>query len=361
MIDAQSICKALQQQQPSLECRTEAPLAPYSTVKIGGPADVLVITKTTDELVSTATYARAHSIPLTILGWGANTLISDEGIRGIVVIHKAKNIQVLDETAAVSAVPQPAARWQHADGTQSDQFDYYTGVEPRVVVELESGTPLPYAINTLLNQGITGLEWFSRIPATIGGAIYNNIHGAGHFLSEAVVSVTVLNEAGEKHTVPAVSLEFEYDYSRFHHTTELILSAKLLLYRGNVEEAKAAAIEWAKQKQIQPQNSLGCVFHNLDQATKDRLKLPTTSVGYFIDQVLKLSGFRIGDAQISPKHAAFIENTGAATAADYLAVIKTIQQKAAQEQRVVLQPEIFFRGFEPSEITSVTQPIEREA
>ncbi len=340
---------------PGLNYAEETPLAHHSTVKIGGPAELLIETKSSAELSSVVKYVRSAMVPLTILGWGANTLISDTGIRGVTIINKSSSFHILTDESNFN---QPTTshilpRWNKSDGEEHDFFDYYTGEEARVLVACESGTPLPYAINQSLQQQLTGLEWFSRIPATIGGAIYNNIHGGTHFLSDQIHSVLILNEDGKEQTLTPSGMEFSYDYSRFHHTKEVILSAKLLLYQGNTEKAKLAAVTWAQKKQHQPQRSLGCVFQNLSLSEQTKLNLPTNSIGYLIDKVLHLSGYTIGGAQISKSHAAFIENTGGASSTDYLQIIEHIQTTAKQICDIIPKPEIFFRGFTQNELARI--------
>lgn len=349
-IDTQKIIDDLQAILPGLKVKPECPLAPYTTVKIGGPAELLIETKSSQELKVVASYAQQEKLALTVLGWGANTLIADAGIRGITVVNKSSLFHPISKTPEQTFGQSITPRWNSLNSERKEFFDYYTGTEKQVLVELDSGTPLPYAINFSLSQGLTGLEWFSRIPATIGGAIYNNIHGGAHFISDQLHSVTILNESGEIQTLFPSDLELAYDYSRFHHTQEIILSAELVLFRGNVERARIAAATWAQQKKHQPQNSLGCVFQNLTTLEQARLDLPTTSIGYFIEKKLKLAGFTIGGARVSTNHAAFIENTGGATALDYLKVISQIQTQAKNDFQVMMKPEIFFRGFSDQEL-----------
>ncbi len=350
-VDTQKITDELRAILPDLQCKLECSLASFTTVKIGGPAELLIETKSSQELKMLASYAHQANLALTVLGWGANTLIADAGIRGITVVNKSSLFHPMPEkpveqTLGESIVP----RWHSLNSGGQDFFDYYTGTETKVLVELDSGTPLPYAINFSLAQGLTGLEWFSRIPATIGGAIYNNIHGGAHFISEQIHSVTILDEAGEIQKLAPSELEFAYDYSRFHRTKEIILSAELILFKGNIDKARVAAAAWAQQKKHQPQNSLGCVFQNLSPQEQARLDLPTTSIGYFIEKKLKLAGLTIGGARVSTHHAAFIENTGGATALDYLQVISQIQLQAKKDFQVTMKPEIFFLGFSDQEL-----------
>lgn len=356
----------LQTEFPHLEFHSKYPLAKHTTVKIGGPAEVYCETKTSTDFISLITYMRQNQLPLTLLGWGANTLISDAGIRGLVVRNTSQNITILDSDGATDHTidqkeqEEIAARWQSDSqkGTFTYEFsdlDYDESNEETVLVELDSGVSLPFAINILIQQGITGLQWYSRIPATVGGAIYNNIHGGTHFISEVIHTVTVIDEEGNTQVLPKHMLKAGYDVSRFHETDETIVSAVFKLYKGDAQKAAYVAREWAVRKAIQPQRSLGCVFQNISNEQKDKLGYPTTSVGYIVEHVLNKKGFQIGDAKVSQRHAAFIENTGAATAKDYLEVIRTIIAETKEKTGVTLKPEIFFLGFDKSELVGIVE------
>ena len=336
---------------PHLKFEANHLLAPHTTVKIGGPAELYVETPTTTDFTELVTSAKKNRLPITILGWGANTLIADEGIKGLVVKNTSNQIEVMNENIprtieTVTTTP----RWQSDDSSSNKKYefedlDYDEKDATRVRVEISSGLGLPVAINTLIQQGITGLQWYSRIPGSIGGAIYNNVHGGTHFISEVIESINVIDEQGREKTILVKDAEFGYDFSRFHHSKEIIVSAIFLLYKGNVEKAKQVVIEWAKRKSIQPQNSLGCVFQNLTAEQQKQLSLPTPSIGYVIEHVLNKKGFRIGDAMVSEKHCAFIENVGNATAKDYKTVIDTLVHETKVKTGIELQPEIFFLGF----------------
>lgn len=354
----------LKSQFPHLEFKEQYSLAQHTTVKIGGPAELYCETKKSEDFVALVSYMRQNNLPLTLLGWGANTLISDEGIRGLVVRNTSQGVSILDqkgnETHSYNQKEQEqiAARWQSDSekGTFTYEFsdlDYDESDAQRVLVQLDSGVSLPFAINILISQGITGLQWYSRIPATVGGAIYNNIHGGTHFISEVIQSVTVIDEIGEVRTIDKIELKAGYDVSRFHQTNETIVSAVFSLYKGDAQKAAYVAREWAIRKSIQPQKSLGCVFQNISNEIKDKLGYPTSSVGYIVEHILHKKGFQIGDAKISEKHAAFIENTGAATAAEYLQVIRTVIQETKDKTGITLKPEIFFLGFAESELVGI--------
>ncbi len=351
---------------PNLEFNQEVLLANYTTVKIGGPAEVFCETKTSQEFVKLVEFAVKNNIPQTVLGWGANTLISDEGIRGLVIKNSAKNITVLedemtppaDEKTSNADDQEIESRWHSNKDKGSFKYefsdlDYDESEFPIVFVEIDSGVSLPFAINSLIDQGITGLQWYSRIPATLGGAIYNNVHGGTHFISEVVESVTVVDEKGDLKVIGKSQLNAGYDVSRFHSNNEIIISIKLKLHLGDKEKAKNVAREWATRKAVQPQKSLGCVFQNISNEQKEELKFPTTSVGYIVEHILNKKNFQVGDAKVSDKHAAFIENVGQATARDYLEIIKIIIEETKNKTGITLKPEIFFLGFKKQDLEGI--------
>jgi len=281
----------------------------------------------------------------------------------LVIRNVAGEIKVLDGEESVNKINQREveeiqARWEadSKQGTFKYEFkdlNYDESDKPRVLVEIDAGVSLNQAIVMLISQSITGLQWYARIPSTIGGAVYNNIHGGTHFLSEVIESVIVMDENGEVSELTKEAVNLGYDESRFHHSNEIILSAKFSLFKGDAQKAKYVVKEWSKRKSIQPANSLGCTFKNISNKEKEDLGYPTTSVGYIVEHILKLKGFSIGRASISEYHCAFIENKGHATSADYLNVIKTVIKKAKDKTGLIIVPEIFFLGFKKLELEGI--------
>jgi UDP-N-acetylmuramate dehydrogenase len=283
-----------------MEIYQNQPLAPYTTVKIGGPADTLIITHTTAEFIETLkkldeeskfkrgrseanaeglSTANFDSSQVTILGNGSNVLISDSGIRGTVIKNMANSIEYL----------------------------------PNNQVKVDSGVQLQVLINNTINHSLSGLEEFAYIPSTVGGAISGNIHSDNK---------TNFN----KFVVKTETFDF--------NNQPIILWATLQLSAGDPVASKQIVTDIiAKKTKVQSMNSLGSVFKNPENDTAGRI----------IDQELHLKGFQIGNAQISPLHANFILNLGHATAADYLSIIKKIQSEA-KAKGFILEPEIKFLG-----------------
>jgi len=255
-------------------------LAPFTTVKIGGPAEFFIVAESKHQLQQIL-----DDIPvnkgkkITILGNGSNTLISDKGIDGYCIKNNSSDIKLLDNNQ----------------------------------IEVDSGVQLSRLIDFSLQHQLTGLETFAYIPSTIGGAIAGNIHGTKETFDHFVKKI---------------------QYHPLH--TNIILSAILQLQPGDSKQAQQIKQDIINHKQqTQPTNSLGCIFKNPS---------PDQPSGYIIDKLLNLKGHRIGDAQISEKHANFIINLGQATAKDYYGLITLIQNKAKKELNINLELEIKLLG-----------------
>lgn len=304
-MDLNKIFIDLKTQFPNLKIYQNHPLAPYSTVKIGGSADIFINSQNTQQFIQVLKYISKHKLkPITLLGNASNVLISDLGIRGIIIKNDSQEITILDQNK----------------------------------VEISSGTLLNFTINFLAEKNLSGLEEFSYIPSTIGGAIYGNIHGADkNNFSSLLETIKIFDlEKSKIYDLKAKNLKWAYNQSEFQQNPNLIiLSATLKLQTKNGQDIKKIADKIFKQKStIQLMNSAGCIF-------KNPLNLKT---GQIIDQKLKLKGYSIGDAQISPLHANFIINKGNATAKHYLALIKLIQSKAQKELNLNLELEIKLLG-----------------
>lgn len=339
----------------------DEPLSKHTFLKIGGPADIFFEAKETKDFLKAISEARNLSVPVTILGDGSNVLISDDGIRGLALISKSQKIVTLDGKKGKEKVAMPTARWESdaTHGTFKYEFkdlDYSESGKPRVKVGMDSGVSLPFAIDYLLDRGITGLQWYAGIPGTMGGAIFNNIHGGTHFISEVLDSVRVVDKKGKTYTLDIEELGVDYDKSRFQQTGEIILDATFNLYKGDTQKAGYVKKEWAKRKSLQPRNAPGCAFHNLTQEQKEKLGIPTTSAGFVIEHLLKMTEFKKGDAAISKEHHNFIVNRGNATAKDYLAVMKEIYLRAKSQLGITLVPEVFLLGFNEKEIKEFRHP-----
>lgn len=372
-----------------MEVKTQYPLAPHTTLKIGGLADTYVETNTNDEFVEVIKNTPLTT-PITILGNGSNVLISDSGIRGLVIrnlskeiiIHESKALEYQSTRAPVSSTH----RTENEPGKYLDfnSLDYDESDQPPVQVTMDAGVALPYAINYLIDQGVTGLQWFAYIPGTIGGATALNIHGGKYNLSTFIDSVEIFdrnlgkivyiskgedgvfsaqNKKGEEkvfsernHVSEAQRVStaknvsepntFSYETSPFIGHPELfILSTTFNLFKGDTARAKATAAAWIAQKaKIQPTNSAGSTFQNpsLEDSVKNWGE--QKSAGWIIDHELGWKGKQVGGAQISLKHSNFIINTSSASSADYLTLAGLIQAEVQKRFGFTLKLEVKLLG-----------------
>jgi len=330
---------------PDLDIKQNFPLAPLTTLKIGGPADIFIQTQTNLQLVDLLKFLKTYSgqqvnnIPITILGNGSNVLISDSGIRGIVIKNLSNQINVLNPIIQ-SETPKSASISTHRNEQDKTKYldfaslNYDESNQPKIEVKLDAGLSLPLAINKLLDLGITGLQWFAYIPGTIGGATWYNIHGGSYHFSSYVKSIEVYNQTTQKIEILDNSqIDWGYDSSTFQTNLNLIiLSTTLSLYQGDADKAKQVAKAWITQKsKVQPLNSAGSVFQNPNEETAKKIWGEPKSTGWIIDQKLSLKGKIIGGAQISPLHANFIINTSNATAKDFMALVNLVKTKCQQK------------------------------
>jgi len=306
-MDTKKIFNQLKEEFSHLEIYKNHSLAPYTTVKIGGPADIFIHSKSPNNFLNLLKYISNLDPlpPLTILGNGSNTLISDNGLQGIVIKNDSQQINKISDSE----------------------------------IEVISSTQLSQTLNFCLDNNLLGLEEFAYIPSTIGGAIYGNIHGTKkNNFSKFIQSIKVFDlNLKETRILKIQDLDWNYDYSSFQDQSNLIiLSAILKLTAGNTDQAKKEYQQIIKEKtQSQPTNSLGSVFKNIPNQPP---------IGHIIDKQLNLKGHSIGDAQISPIHANFIINKGNATAKDYYHLIQLIQSQAKKQLNLTFELEIKLLG-----------------
>jgi UDP-N-acetylmuramate dehydrogenase len=346
----------------------DQPLAPFTSWKVGGPGDIVIQATSTSVISKIYSLCNQYSIPLTVLGGGSNVLISDDGIRGVVIINKAKEIEILDAshshgkdiTKEESDEYNIWAEPKHRHGETGDDFYTFEDLDyeendPTQLVRFDSGVVLSYAIAWGLKNGLTGLQWYAGIPGTIGGALYNNIHGGTHFISEVFHSATIMDEQGQREVTKEYFEFSDYDESILRYKKDVVvLTVTLKLFKGDVDKAKHVAQEWARRKRIQPRNTAGCVFKNITHEDMERNDFASPSVGYINDKILGWAGKSLGDAKISRKHAAFIENNGNATATDILTLIQNVKAEVKSKFDINLQSEIDLLGFDDTIYKEIT-------
>lgn len=333
-------------------------LSRHTTLKIGGPADVLFEPHDSGELIKAVRLARSFGIPLTVIGGGSNILVSDLGIRGLVIKNVGGKIKVQNELGVfqpgcylqnvghgkVERIVSSMARWVGSKtGSKSiyvETLDYSEDDASDVQVIVESGADLQATMKHTLEIGITGLQWYARIPGTIGGAVINNIHGGGHWFSEIVKNVVILGVDGEVRSYGLSGSKTKFDSLDFYKDGDVILEVRLGLKRGDSKRAKATMRELSRLKEMQPMNSAGSIFRNIGDEEKEIFGYPTNEVGYIVEHILNMSGFSIGGAVISSAHHNFIVNRGRATAKDCWAVRNAVAQKALEVLGLTLEDEV---------------------
>lgn len=290
----------------------QAPLAPFTTFGVGGPADWLVEVRTVDELRRVAAAAMQAGQPVHVLGGGSNVLVSDRGVRGVVLRLK------------LAGVSQPAA----------DR------------VRAEAGLTMNGLVRWMVGRGLAGLEAWAGTPGTVGGAIHGNAHYGGHDISEHVIAVALVTPAGEWREEPASAMGFGYDTSRLFQTREVVVWADFKAAPGEPDALRAVArASLAHRKRTQPLHlpSAGCVFQN-PLPGRDRVPegLPW-SAGALVDRA-GLKGTRRGGAQVSTVHANFIVADRTATAADIRGLIEQARTAVRERFGVELREEIVYLG-----------------
>ena len=287
-------------------------IAPYTTFRIGGPADLLYDATTADDLTNAVTVAREAELPHLVLGLGANILVGDRGFRGVVIRNVARAHRFVDESRL----------WA------------------------ESGTIVKELIFAAIQRSLSGLEHYIGIPSTVGGAVWQNLHFLSPaperertmFIAEVVESCEVLSEEGRRESVGPEYLRFGYDDSVFHHKRDVALAVTFRLTPGDnatMHRILQENLSWrgARHPWLEIHPSAGSIFKKIDGAGAGRL----------VDQC-GLKGYRVGGAQISHIHANIMVNLGGATAADVRAVIAHAQSQVRLRFGQELEPEIGFIG-----------------
>jgi len=293
----------------------DEPLAPFTTFKLGGPADVFVTADRPDELQRAIVLARQASVPVTVIGGGSNLLVADEGIRGVVIRIRGGEVRE---------------------------------VEPGRI-RADAGVTINGLVRWTIAHGLASLEAWAGTPGTVGGAIFGNAHFQGRNIGDLVDSVRLLNADGAFADVPAADMEFAYDHSRLHRTGEIVVSADFRVARGEPEQLRAVAREsLAYRKRTQPLSmpSAGCIFQNPMPGRDTMPEGVPWSAGALVDRA-GLKGAREGQARVSPTHGNFIVNEGRASAGEVRTLIDRCKRDVYRRFGVRLREEIVSMGFEP--------------
>jgi UDP-N-acetylmuramate dehydrogenase len=287
------------------EVRVAEPMARHTTFHIGGPADLFLVPTDVDDLVEAIRFARRQGLPLKLLGNGSNLLVGDGGIRGLVV-------------------------------RLAPHFSRVTWQEAGAVVG--AGARLGKLLRDAAQAGLSGLESMISIPGTVGGALVMNAGTDTGSISDLVTAVTVVDETGEVRRLDACDLAYRYRHSAFHDGRLVIVEAELGLTPAAPDDilAKMARLR-AKREGRQPLRSwsAGCAFKNPE--------------GVAAGKVLERAGakgMRVGDAEVSRKHANFIVNRRHATAAEVRELIARAHALAKRRYEIELELEVEMVGVE---------------
>jgi UDP-N-acetylmuramate dehydrogenase len=294
------------------QLKRDEPLAPYTTFRIGGPADLIYNATSADDLANAVQSARDLDVQYFVLGLGANILIGDKGFRGLVIRNTSNSVQFTDDGKLV----------------------------------VESGAVVGEIIPMAVERGWSGIEHYVGIPSTIGGAVWQNLHflepeperKRTMFIADVFESAEILSEEGDRKVVDKDYMKFGYDTSILHSRRDIVLAATFALQRGDtavMHRVMQENLSWrgSRHPWLQFHPSAGSIFK----------KIEGVGAGRLVDQC-GLKGFRHGDAQISHIHANIMVNLGHATAKDVRELIAIAQKAVEDKFQLHLEPEISFVG-----------------
>ncbi|MBV6449598.1 MAG: UDP-N-acetylenolpyruvoylglucosamine reductase [Anaerolineales bacterium] len=284
--------------------KENVPLAPLTSARIGGPADIFITVNTVTELARVVKFLWKNEMPFTMLGGGSNILVSDKGVREIVVLNRAKGVK------------------------------FHVGDQPSVAAE--SGVVFSNLANRCASKGLAGIEWAAAVPGTIGGAVYGNAGAFGGDVAGNLISAELLTENGrEKFNVEQMGYGYRTSVMKRGEIKAIVLSAELSLKNSTKEDVTVKIQQFrAHRKTTQPPGaSMGSMFKN-----------PSGDYAGRLIEVSGLKGARIGNAEISPLHGNFFINHGATRAQDIRALIELAQKTVKEKQGVELELEIEFVG-----------------
>ncbi len=284
--------------------RQHAPLARYTSSRIGGPADVLVTANSADELADIVATLWQIGTDFFLLGGGSNVLIGDRGIRGVTVLNRAKEV-----------------RFKEGEATS---------------VWAESGVVFSNLANRCALKGLTGLEWAGTVPGTIGGAVYGNAGAFGGDMARSLLAAQVLTPAGrERWTVDRLGYGYRTSVLKRHEVQAVVLAAEMKLVPTDPAEVEAKMAEFSESRRATqpPGASMGSTFKNP----------PGDYAGRLIEAA-GLKGSRIGSATVSLLHGNFIITNEQTRAADVRALIQVIKKAVLEKSGIDLELEIELVG-----------------
>jgi len=286
--------------------QTNVPMARYTSARVGGPADALLVANTANDLAGILQHLWQMNVRYWVLGGGSNVLVSDKGLRGVVVINRARQVRFNGATT-------PPSVWA------------------------ESGANFGALARQAASRGLSGLEWAAGIPGTLGGAVVGNAGAFGGDIAGNLLLAEILHPNGHENW-PVERLDYAYRTSILKRQPgqRVVLSATLALQHSTPEAVQARVNEFTEQrhKTQPPGASMGSMFKNP----------PGDAAGRLID-ACGLKGTQVGAAQISPLHGNFFINHGQATAADVYSLISLARSQVAEKFGVTLELEVELLGL----------------
>ncbi len=286
--------------------QTDVDLARFTAARVGGLADAMVLVNSVDELSHAVTNLWSLGVPFKILGGGSNVLVSDAGVRDVVVLNRAREIRFDEECT-------PPQAWAG------------------------SGANLGNLARRAVARGLSGLEWAAGIPGTVGGAVFGNAGAHGDDVAGCLIMAEILHQDGHTQKYTAEEMGFAYRSSSLKRdkSNAVVLSASFALEDGSPEEIQRQMDEFSafRNRTQPPGASMGSMFKNPAEDYAGRL---------IEDSGLK--GIRIGDAEISELHANFFINHGHAAAKEIHALIELAHKTVVEKQGVELELEIELLG-----------------
>ncbi|MEN8253569.1 MAG: UDP-N-acetylmuramate dehydrogenase [Patescibacteria group bacterium] len=302
---------------PDLKFNFDYPLAPQTYFKIGGPAEIYLEISDKNILAKLIKFSNQNNIKLTILGGASNVIISDEGVKGLILKLTNNNFSAQDLRLLVGA-----------------------------------GIRMSTLVQQSIDAGFTGLEYFHGVPGNLGGAIYNNAHYLENLIGKHVARVEIINPQGEVIWINQSDCNFSYDHSRFQNSGEVIFAVEFNLKKGSAEASQELikkSVEYRAKTQPLNLPSSGCIFQNVTNNEKLKKQFPQFAEkshvpgGFLIDQA-GLKGKKVGDIEVSEKHAAFFVNLGTGSSKDVRELIEIVKSRVREKFAVDLQEEVFFIG-----------------
>lgn len=305
-------------------------LSEYVTFKIGGPAEYFLIVKDKEHLIKSINLAKKLKLPIFIFGGGSNLLVSDKGVKGLVV-----KIQNLDKKFKIQKL------------------------KSNFIIEATTGTELKNLVNFSVEKSLQGLEWAGGLPGTLGGAVRGNAGAFGGEIKDSILKVEALDKNFNLRKLSNKQCQFSYRSSIFKKKNWIVVSAVIKFKKGNkknIQSMMKSHMKYRQDKHPWEYPNAGSIFKNCTlSAFPPKLKksflgvvkndpFPIVPVAYLISE-LGLKGTKIGKAQISKKHPNFIVNLGGAKAQDVLKLIDLVSQKMKKVYNIKIETEVQFIGF----------------